>query len=148
MINTEIKNKLLNILTVSGKKEIGEKILVKSIKKIQKTSIKSSKKIYQLALIYSTPIFKLHKIKNKKRKKKALKFKEIPGFIHNKKARTALAIKYILSNTSKQNSINFYSKLNMEILDCAKNKSHTIDTKNNLQKDILSKKRYFLYYRW
>ena len=144
----EIKNKLLNLLTTNGKKETMEKNFIKSLKKIQKTSIKSSKKIFQLALIYSTPIFKLHKIKNKKRKKKALKFKEIPGFIHNKNARTALAIKFILANTKKQNSKNFYSKLNIEILDCAKNKSYTIETKNNMQKDILTKKRYFLYYRW
>lgn len=145
----EIKNKLLNHLTLSGKKETGEKNLIKSIKKIQKNSLKSSDKIFQLALIYSTPIFKLHKIKNKKRKKKGSKFKEIPGFIQNKNARTSLAIKFILTSTKKNNnSTNFYSKLNEEILDCAKNKSISIETKNNLQKDILTKKRYFLYYRW
>jgi ribosomal protein S7 len=145
----EIKNKLLNHLTLSGKKATGEKNLIKSIKKIQKNSLKNSNKICQLALIFSSPIFKLHKIKNKKRKKRGSKFKEIPGFIQNKNARTSLSIKYILNNT-KKNSIpkNFYSKLNTEIIDSAKNKSITIETKNNLQKDILLKKQYFLYYRW
>jgi ribosomal protein S7 len=145
----EIKNKLLNHLTLSGKKETGEKNLIKSIKKIQKNSLKSSEKIFQLALIYSTPIFKLHKIKNKKKKKRASKFKEIPGFIHNKNSRTSMAIKFIL-NTTKKNSLSqsFYLKLNSEILDCAKNKSIAVEAKNNLQKDILTKKRYFLYYRW
>ena len=58
----EIKNKLLNHLTLSGKKETGEKNLIKSVKKLQKNSFKNSKKIFQLALINSTPIFKLHKI--------------------------------------------------------------------------------------
>lgn len=145
----EIKNKLLNHLTLNGKKETGEKNLIKSIKKIQKNSLKSSEKIFQLALIYSTPIFKLHKIKNKKKKKRASRFKEIPGFINNKSSRTSMAIKFIVNSIKKNNlSQSFYLKLNAEILDCAKNKSISVEVKKNLQKDILTKKRYFLYYRW
>lgn len=144
----KIETKLINHITISGKKETGEKNLLKSVKEMQKSSTKKSNGILQLALIYSTPIFKLHKIKNKNRKKnKSNKFREIPGFIKNKDARTSLAIKLILSNTKeKRNS--FYKNFNKEILSNAQNKGSSIEIKNELQKSVLTKKHFFRYYRW
>jgi len=67
----EIKNKLINHIMVNGNKKTSEKILLKSFKNLQKDSQKQSKKIFQLAIINSTPIFKLHihKIKKKRKKK-------------------------------------------------------------------------------
>ena len=146
----KIKNKLVSHLLLNGKKETGEINLLKSIKELQKNSNKKSNEIFQLALIYSTPIFKLHKITNKrKKKKKSAKFREIPGFIKNKNIRTSLAIKFILLNTkNKEETLNFSIKFSKEILLNAKNKGSSIKTKNNLQKDVLTKKRYFLYYQW
>lgn len=144
----KIKTKLINHLMLNGKKETGEKNLLKSIKELQKNSSKKSNKIFQLALIYSTPVFKLHRIKNKKRRKnQAGKFKEIPSFIKNKNARISLAIKFILFTTTKKKEA-FYKKFNKEILLNAKNKGASIQMKNDLQKNVLTKKRYFLYYRW
>ena len=71
-----IKNKIINHLIINGKKETSEKILKESVKKIQKESKKQLKKIMQLAIINSTPIFKVHKISNKKQKKKKKKKKK------------------------------------------------------------------------
>jgi len=144
----KIENKLINHLMLSGKKETGEKNLLKSIKELQKNSRKKSNGIFQLAFIYSTPIFKLHRIKNKNRKKnKSNKFREIPGFIKNKEARISLAIKFILFNTKKRGE-SFYKKFKKEVLLNAKNKGNSIETKNELQKSVLTKKHFFLYYRW
>ena len=145
----KIKNKLINHLLLNGKKETGEKNLLKSLKELQKNSNKNSNNIFQLALIHSTPIFKLHKITNKHKKKKSEKFKEIPGLVKNKNIRTSLAIKFILINAKKkEGSLNFPKKFNKEILSNAENQGFSIQIKNNLQKDVLKKKRYFLYYKW
>lgn len=144
----KIKNKLLNHITLSGKKETSEKNLLKSLKELQKNSLKKFNNIIQLALIFTIPVFKLHVIKNKKRKKsKTNKNREIPGFIKNKNSRISLAIKFILQNT-KSNNKTFYKKLYKEILLDAGNKGNSVKIKTDLQKNILTKKHYFRYYRW
>ena len=97
----KLKNKIINHLISNGKKEISEKILLKSFKELQKHSVKKSAKILKLALIYSTPIFKLHKITNKKLKKRNKKPREIPAFISNQNSRISLAIKLILKSIKK-----------------------------------------------
>jgi ribosomal protein S7 len=144
----KIKTKLINLLTLNGKKEVGEKNLLKSIKELQKNSNKKYSEILHLALIYATPIFKLHRIKNKKIKKnRNKKFKEIPGFIKNKNSRISLAIKFILLSI-RNKSETFYKKFNKEILLNAIENGNTLQVKNELQKSILIKKHYFRYYRW
>lgn len=144
----KIKNKLINHITLSGKKETSEKNVIKILKELQKSSFKKFSNIIQFSLIYSIPIFKLHVIKNKKRKKsKTNKNREIPGFIKNKNSRISSAIKFILQNTKNNNKI-FYRKFCKEIQLSAKNKSNTVKIKSDLQKNILTKKHYFRYYRW
>ena len=64
--STVIKNKLINHLVVNGKKNKSEKIVCKSFKTLQTISKKSSKKLIQLALISTTPIFKINTIIQKK----------------------------------------------------------------------------------
>lgn len=145
----KITSKIINHLVLNGKKETSETNLLKSIKELQKNSSKKSHNIFQLALIYSTPIFKLHRIKNKRRKKnKNEKFKEIPGFIKTSQARTSLSIKIILMNIKKNKGQTFYKIFNNEILLNAKKIGNSLETKNEIQKKILNKKHYFRYYRW
>ena len=54
-----IKNKLINHLTLNGKKKTSEIILLKSLKFLQKNSNKKSKKLIQLAITTTYPTFKL-----------------------------------------------------------------------------------------
>jgi len=142
----KIKNKLINHLTVNGNKKTSEKILLKSFKKLQKDSQKQSKKIFQLAIINSTPVFKLNKYKIKKRKKSNIR--EIPTFIKNTGNRTSLAIKNILNNKIKKNANKFFNSLKKEILLTSQLKGITIESKNTLQKQIPVKKRLFVFYKW
>ena len=142
----EIKNKIINHLMLDGKKKTGEKILLKSFKELQKYSKKQSKKLIKLAVIFSTPIFKVHKITNKKRKKKNVK--EIPTIITAKKARISLAIKFILNTLKNKKSNYFYTEFNKEILLNVKNEGSAIQIKNEVQKQVLLKKHFFSYYRW
>ena len=140
-----IKNKIINHLTLTGNKTTGEKILIDSIKKIQKESKKPTDKIIQIAIINTSPIFKVHKISNKKKKKK--KLREIPAFVSNNNARLSLAIKFILF-TNKSKFTKIATKLKNEILQGFKNEGLSVVNKNELQRKALLNKKYLRYYRW
>jgi ribosomal protein S7 len=143
----QIKNKLINHITINGEKKTSEKLLLKSVKKLQKSSKKQVKALLQLCILNSTPIFKLHTSSNKKQKKRHKKVREMPTFIVRPEIRTSLSIKFILSNKEKV-SKNFYSELTKKILLTTQPKSGSISLKNELQKKILLNRRYLTYYRW
>lgn len=142
----KIKNKLINHIMVNGEKKTSEKILLKSLKELQKNSSKQSKNLVKLAIINSTPIFKLHKIINKKKKK--IYIREIPAFIPKTSYRNSLSIKFILVSAKNKKINNFYTKFKQEILLTAQSKGTSIELKNDLQKQVLLKKRFFTFYRW
>ena len=66
----KIKSKLINHLLKNGNKKTCENMLLKSFKSIQKSSLKSYKKIVKTAIINSASIFRIVKLKQKKRKSK------------------------------------------------------------------------------
>jgi ribosomal protein S7 len=145
-LKLEIKNKIISHLLVHGEKKTSENSLLKSFKELQRHSSKSSKKLVQLAIMYSLPVFKLHKMTQKKKRQK--KVREIPAFILNEKARISLAIKFIIASVKKKATGSFYVKLKHEILLNSQNKGSAADVKNELQKQVLVKKRFFRFYRW
>ena len=140
-----IKNKIINHLIFHGKKETSRKILLKSIKELQKKSKKQSKKIINLFIILAIPIFKIRKIVKKKKKKKII---EIPSLINLKKAKFSLAIKFILFTLNILKTNYFYEKLCKEILYSIYNKGSSVQLKNNIQKQALTKKHFLRYYKW
>lgn len=142
---TYVKNKIINHLILNGKKNISEKLLLKTMKELQKTSLKQSKKLVNLAIILSIPVFKVHKMIKKTKKKK---IREIPVIISSKKARISLSIKFILIILKEKSLKYFYIKFYQEILLNIKNESSAILNKNKIQKDALLKKHFFYYYRW
>ena len=144
----EINNKLVNHLVINGKKTKSEKIVLKSLKALQKISKKSSKKLFQLALVHNTPIFKLNIITQKKKKKKKQKVKIIPAFVSNKTSRISFAIKFIVKAASKKSNQPLFQKLLNEILISSQNKSSAIETKRETQKQALLNRHLFKYYRW
>jgi ribosomal protein S7 len=144
--NEKIKNKLLKHILINGKKPISEKILTKSFKSIQKHQNKPHSEIFKLAIINSTPMFRIIKLKNKRRKKKSVK--EIPAFLSTYAYRTSWGLKYLVNNaTSKTDNI-FFNKLKHEILFNAIDESSTITFKNELQNKTLKERKYFKHYRW
>lgn len=148
MKRVEIKKKIENHLMRNGEKKTSEKLLLQSLKELQKTSSKQTKNLIKLALTQTTPIFKLQKIENKKQRKKNRKIKEVPFFILNNETRLSLAIKFILKVIKKKKAKNFYTKLNQEILQNIKIEGEASEVKNNLQKQVLLNKRYFYFYKW
>lgn len=142
--NIYTKNKMINHLILNGKKETGEKLLLRTLKEFQRTSFKQSKKLINMGIILSAPIFKLHKIKNKKKAKSS---KEIPAIINNKKSRISLSIKFILMGLKQKALKHFYIALYEEIILNIKTQGLAISIKNNIQKQALLRKNFFYYYR-
>jgi ribosomal protein S7 len=141
-----IKNKMLNNLLLDGRKKTSEKILLQSIKELQKFSTKQSKKLIQLATVRCMSVFKVHEQIRTNRKKKQLR--EIPTIIISKKARVSLAIKFIFRDLKHTNLNCFYAKFYTEILSTVDNEGSAIQIKNKIQKQLLVKRHFFFYYRW
>lgn len=144
----EVKTKFINHLIIDGKKSKSEKIVSKSVKTLQTRSKKSSKKLIQIALVTSTPIFKLNTIVQKKRKKKKQKAKIIPAFIHKKHSRISFAIKYIVTTVQKKKNKSISFNLPEEILLSSQNRSNAINTKKDIQQQAFLNRHLFKYYRW
>lgn len=139
-----VQSKIINHLILNGKKETGRKVLLKALKELQKISKKQSKKLINLSIILSTPVFKIHKIVKKKKKKKIV---EIPVIINSKKAKISLAIRFILSTLKKKKTSYFYTKLCDEVIFNIYNNGSSTQFKNNIQKQVLTRKHFFYYYR-
>jgi ribosomal protein S7 len=142
-----LKTKIINIIMISGKKNTGEKILLNFAKKLQKSNNKHFKKLVQLAIINSTPTFKLNEQIVKKGKRKAIR--SIPSFIMTDSLRTMTSLKSIKRSVVKsKNSNQFYEVLANEILLASNLKGQSVDKKTELQKQILANKRYLSKFRW
>lgn len=144
--NKKLKKKLLKHILINGKKLISEKILTKSLKSIQKHQNKSHSKIFKLAIINSTPIFRIIKLKNKRKRKKSIK--EIPSFLSTYLYRTSWSLKHLVNTATSKTGNVFFNKLNHEILSSAKDESSTITFKNELLNKTLKERKYFKHYRW
>ena len=143
----ETKHRIYNTSLSHGKKKTTEKILLKSVKNLQKNSKKNSKKIFLSAIKNAAPTLKMNKQKFRKRKRKI--FKEIPAFVKNKETRINLALKFIIDHSITRTETNyFYKKLSHEILDSLYLKSLSVNTKTEIQKQVLLKKKMFIQYRW
>lgn len=137
-----IKNKFLNLLMCSGNKQTSEKLLIKSLKKIQtKFTHKNCKDFIKTGLINASPVLF---VKNIKRKRK--RTMEFP-FLLNENLRLFYSLKFIIKNSSKKNSQTFYNKLTTELIESVKNISQSVKIKKNLYKDAALKKK-FANYRW
>lgn len=142
----KLKSKLINHLLKNGNKETCEITVLKSFKSIQKTSKKPFKTVVQLAVINSSPLFRLAVLK-KKRKKKEIS-KEIPKFVTQNFERISWGLKYVLFFAKKPFSLNLYNKLKQEFLVNAQNKGNAVRIKTDFQKQAVKNKRVLLYFRW
>nr|QXV92935.1 ribosomal protein S7 [Nitzschia anatoliensis] len=142
-----LKMKIVNTLMTSGKKTTGEKILLKFAKKLQKSNVKHFKKVVQLAVINTTPTFKLNEQVVKKGKRKAIR--NIPSFITSDSLRVMTSLKSIKQSVLKnKNAKYFYENLVNEVTMSSIFKGQSVDKKTELQKQILANKRYLSNFRW
>ena len=143
----DLKSKIVSTLMIHGKKNTSEKILLKFGKRLQKSTNKNFKGLLQLALINSTPTFKINEQVIKKGKRKAIK--STPSFIASESLRITTSLKSIKQVVSKsKGSMFFYETFAKEVLSTSALKSQVVDKKNELQKQVLINKRYLSKFRW
>lgn len=142
-----LKAKIVNSFMINGEKKTSEKILLKALKALQKSTNKNSKELLQRFIINSTSTFKLNEQVLKKGKRKVIK--STPSFILNDSLRISTSLKSIkrILKKSKQSNL-FYSRLADEILASSELKGQVVEKKNELQKQILLNKRYISKFRW
>ena len=124
----------------NGNKQKSEKILLTCVKKLQKENKKNHLNIIKLAVVNAAPSIKLKEIKRRKRKTK----KYLP-YVLNKKNRLNEAIKLILNNIEKKQSIKFV--LSSEIILSAEGNPKIDQSKLEQHEAALMKKKY-LNFRW
>jgi len=134
-----LKNKIVNVFMKNGNKYISEKMLLKSLKLVQKSSKKNFEYLIKLAVINTTSTFKLNEQVIKKGKRKSKKV--IPLFIIKDSRRIMTSLKYF--KIVRGNSINSYKNLTKKILDFS-------FLKNQLEEKtkILLNKRYLSKFKW
>ena len=142
-----LKTKIVNSFMINGEKKTSEKILLKALKALQKSTNKNSKDLLQRFVINSTSTFKLNEQVVKKGKRKVTK--STPSFILNDSLRISTSLKSIKRVLKKNKQSNlFYSRLAEEILSASELKGQVVEKKNELQKQILLNKRYLSKFRW
>lgn len=145
--NPSLKTKIINTLMISGKKFTGEKILLKSAKKLQKSTGKSFKSLVHLAVINTTPAFKVNEQIVKRGKRKTIR--STFSFITADSLRVMASLKFIRSAVNKsKGTVHFYERFTSEILSAAALKGSSVDKKNTVQEQALLNKRYLFKFRW
>jgi ribosomal protein S7 len=145
--NLELKQKLTNAMMKHGKKKTAEKILIKSLKLIQKLNKKNHKNLIKDSIINVTPTFKINKQSSKRGKRKVEK--KIPAFVKKNSLRTVLSVNFLVSASLKNKDLKtFYGKLAQEVIETSFQKSKSIEQKTEIQKEVLMQKRYLLKFRW
>ena len=143
----DLRSKIINTLMINGKKKTGEKILLNSIKNLQRSTSKNSKSLVQVAIVNSTPTFKLNEQVIKKGKRKATKI--TPSFITKDSLRIMTTLKLLKTTVNKNKGAStFHNLVAKEIVASAFLKSQTVSKKNDLQKQVLMNKRYLSKFRW
>ena len=140
--NKSIKKSFLNLLMFNGNKKISEKILLKTLKNIQKKfNKKKSLDIVKIGLVNSSPVFFLKNIK--RRKKRTVEF----PFLLSSSLRTFYGINFIIANCKNKKQGRFFQKLEEELILSAQNTGLSIKRKKDLYAESVLKKK-FANYRW
>ena len=142
MKNYNVKNIFLNLLMLNGNKRTSEKLLNKSLKKIQKNfNQKRFNDLIKIGLINSSPVLFLRNIKRKRRR--AVEF----PFLLNPDLRLFYGLKFIIKSCYRNKNQPFYFKFKNELIDSGKKKSQSVKKKLDLHQDASLKKK-FANYRW
>lgn len=136
-----LKKNLFNKIMVNGNKHTSEKLLTKSLKKIQKTNKKNFKDILQLSFINSAPIVYIKNIKRKR--KRNIEF----PFLLSLKNRMSYGLKFIVNYSNKNKLGSFYKNFTVEIIDSSKQISQSVKKKKFFHQESFLKKK-FANYRW
>lgn len=136
------KKTIFNKIMKNGNKQTAEKLLFKSIKKIQKLNKKKNyKDVLKLSIVNSSPVVYLKKIQRKK--KRSIEF----PFLLSLKNRLSYGLKNIINCSNKINQNSFYHNFTLELLNSSKKISQSVSKQKNVHQESFIKKK-FSNYRW
>jgi len=136
-----MNKKIISQLIIHGKTVVSEKILLKSVKLIQKSIVKNHRKLIKIALVNITSLVKVKQLKRKR-----FQFKEFP-FIINKNTRIPMALKFMFKNFDSKTEIKIEKRVVNELLQASKNIGTSINKRKNLYEYSFVKRK-FSHYRW
>lgn len=137
-----IKNTIFNQITFNGNKFKSEKLVYKSLKKIQKIQKKKNfQQLFKIAIVNSSPVFYIKTIKRKRRKST-----EFP-FILSKNIRVGYSLKFIVHYSNKFKNSSFHNRLYDELVTSCEKSSNSFKKKVDIYKETFLKKK-FSNYRW
>ena len=126
------KIKFINQLMLRGNKWKSEKMLLNTLKKVQKLKKFQINLILKFVVINNSPYFNIKQVQ--KKRKKIIEF----PFLLNNGLRISYGIKNIVNNKKK---------LHIDLLNSLNNKSVSVDLKKKIHKDSFIKKK-LANYRW
>ena len=113
-----LKQNLFNHIMINGNKNKSEKILLKSLKIIQKSQLKKNfEKIVHLSLINNSPLLYMKNIRRKR--KRTIEF----PFLLKPHLRVSYGIKFLVHHSRKQTDKLFYPTLKMEFVNSSRKTS-------------------------
>jgi ribosomal protein S7 len=136
-----LKNQILKLLLVQGKKRTSEKIVFLFIKSLQKELKKNPILLIKSAFINSSPLTQIKKIRRKRRQTK-----EFP-IILKKNLRINLGIKSIIHHSKDDLSNPFFYKFLTAVVNSSKYQSTSVFKKELIHENSFIKKKYSNY-RW
>lgn len=135
-----LRTKIINYIFNDGSKRTSEKILLKTLKVIQKSSNKNSKNIVKFSLVKASFFLNL-----KKKKQRQLLI-EIP-FLLKSSSRISFAIKKILGIVRQKKINSFYFLLKQELFNSLTENNEIFKDKKEIYKKAFTKKA-FTHFRW
>ena len=133
-----LKKQFLNCLIFNGKKATVEKVLLKTVKRLGQTVKVHTKNVIKSYFFLLFPIFKIN-IAGKRNSS---------VIIWNQKIRVSSVVKQLVSTLKNKKPNYLYIKLYKEILEINDTGSKQLEAKNKTQKQILSTKNFFFFYKW
>jgi len=134
------KNKMVNLLMLSGKKIKAEKILSESLNLIKKEHNKDPNEIFIKAIKYTCPSFEMRSIRI------AGRTQQIPVPIKESK-QIGLAMKWLVQSARTINKKSMAESLAQVLYDTYNGRGEAIKKRNELHK-LVEANRAFAHYRW
>ena len=140
-LKNNVKSKLLNNLMLRGKKRTSEKIVLKSLKRFQKSDFKkNSKEFVKISLLNSAPSVQIKQIK---KKRKNIEF----PFLLNNELKISYGLKSLIKNSRNKKSQSFYKNFQLELLNSSNLQGNSVNSKKQIHENAFLKKKY-ANYRW
>jgi ribosomal protein S7 len=142
----EIKQKIFNLIMKNGKKQTSEKLFLKSVKLLQKSSKKNTINIMKTSIVNSSPLTKMRIYRrNKKRKTKhVISF----PFLLTFKQKNTLGIKnLILLSQDQKNSKSFFNNFYDQLINASNKQGKIIENISKQHNESFLKKK-FSNFRW